>query len=177
MKFKLQDFVIESSPEDVKAGLELEATISAPSDIFSIDESKELFAFGIPDAGIAVTGIFKLGATISYSVGVSSSFNGEGVVDLGLTASLPNSAKVTADVKKGDGNSAVGFDGASFDPIFDVKSLTASMNLVAYSKAKIVFGIDVTKIGNLDVAVTLQVPKVTTTLTAAFGELLEAFVR
>ncbi|MCJ1260649.1 hypothetical protein MMC22_000511 [Lobaria immixta] len=169
-KFKIQDFVIESSPQDVKAELELETTVSASQELFSIDEAKELFAFGIPDAGIAVTGIFKLGATLSYSVGVSSSFKGEGVVDFGLAASLPNSAKITADAKNKDKNSAVGFEGASFDPIFDVKSLSASIDLIAYSKARIVFGIDVTKIGKLDVAVTLQVPKVTTTLTAAFEE-------
>ena len=161
----------------MKAELELEATISATKELLSIDESKELFAFGIPDAGIAVTGIFDLGATLSYSVGVSSEFKGEGVVDFGLAASLPNSAKVTADAKKGDGNSAVGFDGASFDPIFDVKSLSASVELVAYSKARILFGIEVTKIGKLDVAVTLQVPKVTTTLTVAFGKRLDPGVR
>lgn len=160
----------------MKAELELEATVSASQDSFSIDEAVELFAFGIPEAGIAVKDIFKLGATISYSVGVSSSFQGEGVVDFGLAASLPNSAKVTADAKKGAGNSAVGFDGTTFDPNFDVKSLSASISLIAYSKAKILFGIDVTKIGKLDVAVTLQVPKVTTTLTAAFGEHLEASV-
>lgn len=154
----------------MKAELELEATVSASQELFSIDESKELFAFGIPDAGIAIKGIFKLGATLSYSVGVSSSFQGEGVVDFGLVASLPNSAKVTADAKNSDKNSAVGFNGAQFDPIFDVKSLSASIDIIAYSKAKILFGIEVTKIGKLDVAVTLQVPKVTTTLTAAFGE-------
>lgn len=158
------------------AELELEATISESPDLLKIDESKELFAFGIPDAGIAVKGIFGLGATLSYSVGVSSEFKGQGVVDLGLKASLPNSAKVTADAKNTDGNNAVGFDGASFEPIFDVKSLSASVEVIAYSKAKILFGIEVTKIGKLDVAVTLQVPKVTTTLTAEFGEPLEASV-
>lgn len=158
------------------AELELEATISGSRDLLKIDKSQELFTTGIPDAGIAVKGIFKLGATLSYSVGVSSEFKGQGVVDLGLKASLPNSAKVTADFKNKDGNNAVGFDGASFEPIFDVKSLSASVEVIAYSKAKISFGIEVTKIEKLDVAVTLQVPKVTTTLTAAFGEPLEASV-
>lgn len=172
-KSKITDLVIDSSPEDVKAELELEATISASTEVFSVEQSKELFAFGIPEAGIAVTGIFKLGATLSYSVGVSASFSGQGVVDFGLAASLPNSAKVTADIKNEGGNSAVGFNGATFDPLFDVKSLSTTVELVAFSKAKIEFGIEVTKIGKLDVAVTLQVPKVTTTLTAAFGEFLK----
>ena len=167
---KITELVIDSSPEDVKAELELEATISASTELFSVEQSKELFAFGIPEAGIAVTGIFKLGATLSYSVGVSASFSGQGVVYFGLTSSLPNSAKVTADIKNEGGNSAVGFNEATFDPLFDVKSLSATVELVAFSKAKIEFGIEVTKIGKLDVAVTLQVPKVTTTLTAAFGE-------
>ena len=168
--FKITDFVVESSPEDVKAELQLEATISASTKRLSVEGSKELFAFGIPEAGFAVANLFELGATISYSVGVSAAFSGQGVVDFGLAASLPNSAKVTADWENDGGNSAVGFQEATFDPLFDVKSLSATVELVAFSKAKIAFGIDVTKIGKLDVAVTLQVPKVTTTVTAAFGE-------
>lgn len=91
-------------------------------------------------------------------------------MDFGLTASLPNTAKVTADVSHGDQSSAVGFDGGAIDPFFDIKSLSASVDLVAYSKARILFGIKVVRIGNLDVAVSLQVPKITTTLTAAYGE-------
>ena len=107
---------------------------------------------------------------LSYEVGVSSTFSGEGVVDFGLTAGLPNTAKVSADVSNKDKSAAVGFDGGSIDPFFDVKSLSASVDLVAYSKAKISFGIEVVKVGKLDVAVSLQVPKITTTLTAAYGE-------
>ena len=172
-KSKITEFVIESSPEDVKAVLQLEATISASTKRLSYNQTKLLFDAPISGAGVAVPGIFNLGATISYSVGFSASFSGQGVVDFGLNASLPNSAKVTADLKNKDGNSAVGFKDATFDPLFNVKSLSATVELVAVSKAQIKYGIDVIKIGKLDVAVTLQVPKVTTTLTAAFGEILQ----
>lgn len=168
--------VIDASPQKVAAKLGLEATISGSKEILSIDQSKELFSFGVPDAGIAVTGIFHLGAVLSYEVGVSSTFSGEGVVDFGLTAGLPDTAKITADVSNKDKSSAVGFDGGSVDPSFNIKSLSASVDLVAYSKAKISFGIDVVKVGKLDVAVTLQVPKITTTLTAAYGERLSTLI-
>ncbi|MCJ1470173.1 hypothetical protein MMC07_008818 [Pseudocyphellaria aurata] len=169
--FSIQYFVIESSPQDVKAELKLEATISASQNISFINRDKKLADFPIPGAGIAVTGLFKLGASISYSVGASSSFKGEAVVDFGLAASLPNSAKVTADVfNTRGGSSAVGFNETKFDSKIDFQKLSASISLVAYSKAKISFGIDVTTIGKLDVAVTLQVPKVTTTLTVEHNE-------
>lgn len=167
---KIQEVVIEASPEDVQAGIELEATISASSDRLSIDELIELVTFPIPGAGFAIAHIFKLGPTISYSVGVGASFSGEGVVDLGLRASLPDSAKVTADSQNGDGNSIVGFDGFSFEPNFDVKSLTARIDLDAYSEAKITLGIDVLETAKLDVTVKFDVPKVNASLIAAFGE-------
>ena len=91
-------------------------------------------------------------------------------MDFGIQASLPNSAKVIADVQKGDASGAVGFEGAGITPIFNVKSLTATVNLVAYSKAKISFGIDVVAVGHVNAAITLQVPKVTSTLTFVSGK-------
>lgn len=103
--FKLQNLILDASPDNVAAKIGLEATVSGSKEILSIDESKELFAFGVPDAGIAVTGIFHLGAVLSYEIGVSSTFSGEGVVDFGLTVGLLNTARVSTDVSNKDKHS------------------------------------------------------------------------
>ena len=142
-----------------------------------MNQSAELFNFPIPGASFSIPKIFTLGADIAYEVGVDSTFSGEGVVNFGLTASLPNSASVQADVWNRAG-SAVGFDGGPLvEPSFDVKSLSASLQIVTYSQAKVSFGINVVKFGDFDVAVALQIPKVTTTLTAAYGENLSNYGR
>ena len=167
--FSIKEFVIDASPQDVVAKLELQAIISASETLLSIDQSKELFAVGIPGAGIAVTGIFKLGATGSYSVGVSSTFQGNGLVDFGIQATLPNAAKVRADNINRESSSAVGFGQPSITPLFNVKSLSASVGLTAYSRLKVSFGIEVVKIGHVDTAIVLQVPKVTAQLNTGLG--------
>ena len=171
--FSIKEAVIEASPQDVKAELQLRASISALKQPISFDQSTELASIPIPGAGIEVPGIFKLGATIAYSVGVNVTLNGQGVVDFGLAANLPNSAKVTANLKNLGGSSVDGFGGTTFVPLFNVKSLTANVQLDALSTATIAFGIEVIKLGKLDMEVSLQVPKVTTALTAAYGKILK----
>ena len=115
-----------------------------------------------------MTGIFKIGATLAYQIGVTSTFSGQGVVDFGLQAGIPDAAKVTAKVKNPASNSAVNFDGP-LTPVFNVKSLTASVNLVAFSQAKLAFGAEINNVGKADIAITLIIPKVTTQLTASHG--------
>ena len=166
----MQDLTLDASPQSVLAKLELEATLTASDTPEALTFTKELFAFGIPDAGIAVAGIFSLGATLKYDVGVSSTFKGQGVFDFGLQAGLPDTAKLTADVSSPGDSSATGFDGFSVTPIFDVKSLSASVTVAAFSQPKLSFGIDITKIGHLDVAINVELPKVSATLTAEFGK-------
>ena len=75
--FSLQDLTLEASPSNFLAKLELEATVTASKEPDTLSESKELFSAPIPGAGISVTGIFKLGATVSYEVGTSATFAGK----------------------------------------------------------------------------------------------------
>lgn len=117
-----------------------------------------------------MTGLFSVGVTLSYDVGVSSTFQGEGVFDFGLQAGLADTAKLTADVSNPGASSATGFDGVSVTPIFDVKSLSASVTVSAFSQPKLSFGFDLTQVGHVDIAINVELPKVSATLTAAFGK-------
>ena len=167
--FVLQDLTLEATPSNFLAKLELEATVTSSKEPESLQESKEIFSAPIPGAGITVTGIFKLGATVSYDVGTSATFAGTATADFGLQASLPNGAKVVADINNPEDSSATGWQGSSLTPIFEVTKLSASIILAAYSQPKIAFGIELIEVGNVDVAVTMKLPEISSTLSASYG--------
>lgn len=160
---------LEASPQNFLAKLELETTVSSTSAPDTLTHTKELLSAPIPGAGISVTGIFKLGAVVSYDVGISASFAGNAVVQYGLQASLPNTAKVVADVHNPASSSATGFDGGALNPLFDLKSLSASVTVAAFSQPKLSFGIELNKIGTFEIAMTMKLPEVSATLTGSFS--------
>ncbi|KAL8687877.1 MAG: hypothetical protein Q9218_006073 [Villophora microphyllina] len=168
--FKLQDFTISGTPQDFAAKLELGTTITASYSPDSLSYNKTLFSAPIPDAGISVTGIFSLGAIVSYDIGVSTTFKGSASMNFGLTASLPNTAVAIADIQNPTQSSATGFDGGQFTPNFNLTALSASVTVAAFSQPKLSFGIDITKVGHLDVALAFKLPVVEATVKAAYNE-------
>ncbi|KAL8787172.1 MAG: hypothetical protein Q9213_002388 [Squamulea squamosa] len=166
--FILQDLTLAVSPVNFKAKLELEATVTASKSPATLQEKKEIFAAPIPGAGIAVTGIFKLGATFSYEVGTSATFAGTATARFGLEAGLPNNARVVADINNPDRSSATGWEGGSLTPTFQVTKLDTSINLAVYSQPKIAFGIELIKVATADVALTMKLPEISSTLSATY---------
>jgi hypothetical protein len=167
--FQPKDLVLTASPKGVQAELGLEAAISSTATLPLLKYSKELFAYGVPGAGVAVTNIFSIGVVLSYDVIGTATVSGSGTVDFGLKASLPDSAKLTADIVNKDSSSATGFSGGSLDPNFDITKGSASITLTASSQPKLSFGIELVKVENVDVEVIVKLPEVSATLTAAYG--------
>ena len=167
--FILQDLTLAVSPSNFKAKLELEATVTASKAPVPLQESKEIFAAPIPGAGIAITGIFKLGATVSYEIGTSATFAGTATARFGLEAGLPNNARVVADINNPSSSSATGWEGGSLTPSFKVTKLDASITLAAFSQPKIAFGIELIKVATADVAITLKLPEISSALSATYG--------
>ena len=168
--FSLKSLTLEGQPKNFAADLQITTTIAAVEKIDALSYTKELFAAGIPGAGIAITGIFHLGTTISYEVGISTSVKGTASFAYGLSASVPDTAQITADVQNPGSSSATGFDGGKITPNFDVTSLSASVTAAAFSQPKLAFGIELTGVGTFDVAMVLKLPQVSATLTAAYNE-------
>ncbi|KAI4199072.1 MAG: hypothetical protein LQ348_001939 [Seirophora lacunosa] len=166
--FKLQDLTLQAAPQSFKAVMQLQAVVTATASPAPLQESKELFAAGIPGAGIAVPGIFKLGVSVSYEVGTSATFAGSATVDFGLEASLPNNAKVIADITNPSSSSATGWQGTSFKPNLEVTKLSASLTLAAFSKPKLSFGIELVKVGQVDVGLTMKLPEISSALSAEY---------
>ncbi|CAO1604866.1 hypothetical protein XANCAGTX0491_008407 [Xanthoria calcicola] len=167
-KFVLQDLTLSVSPSNFKAKLELEATVTASKSPTPLQASKEIFTAPIPGAGIAVPGIFKLGATMSYEVGTSVTIAGTATARFGLEAGLPNNAIVVADINNPSQSSATGWKGGSLTPTFKVTKLDASITLAAFSQPKISFGIELIKVATADVALTMKLPEISSTLSATY---------
>ena len=159
-----------ATPHSLAAELELEATVTASNSPAALQYEKQLFSFPIPDAGISIAEIFTLGATISYDVGFTSTIQGTATLDFGLSAGTPDSAQLVADVKNPDSSSATGFGGGTVTPIFDVKQMSASLTLGAYSKPKLGFGVSLIKIGTAEVDISVKLPEVDVTFTADYSK-------
>ncbi|KAL8649240.1 MAG: hypothetical protein Q9210_004516 [Variospora velana] len=168
--FSLQQLTLAGSPQGFAAKMDIATKITAPYSPDQLAYSKELFSAPIPEAGISVTGIFSLGAVVSYEVGVSTTFSGSASMSFGLTASLPDTAVVIADSLDRSASTATGFEGAVFDPHFNLTALSAGVTLAAFSQAKLTFGVDITKVGKLEVGVALKLPAVEAIVKGAYDE-------
>ena len=100
--WRLRDLSIDASPHDLAAELMLQAIITATDEPETLQYTKELWSAPIPDATIEIPGMFKLGATLSYEVGVDASFKGSATVDLSLRSGIQDSAKAVIDLKSRD---------------------------------------------------------------------------
>ena len=92
-------------------------------------------------------------------------------MDFGLKATLPDSAQLVANIQDPDSSSATGFGGGSLTPLFDITQETASISLSAFSQPELKFGIELIEIGEIDVGLTVKLPEVSVTLSAAYGML------
>lgn len=75
---------------------------------------------------------------------------------------------MVADVNNPTYSSATGWQGSSLTPNFEVTKLSASISLAAFSQPKIAFGIELIDVGKVDVAVTMKLPAISSTLSADY---------
>ena len=165
--FQLQELSIDAQPNNFLAELELRAIAKSHSYSTPITLSQTLLEAAIPGAGIDIPEIFSVGGKISYGVGVSADLKGDFEVDFGLKAQLPNTAKLTADVKNPSASSSQGFDGA-LTPLFNVDHAEANLTLAAYTAPKISFGLTVVDVAKFEVGLSLKLPQISATFGAEY---------
>lgn len=170
--FQLKTLSLEGSPSGVAASLELEATlrgkVSGPGGSV-LEASKDLFSAAIPGAGINVPHIFQLGALLNFGVAASTSVSGVGNFTFGIGATVPNDARVTIDGLNPEQSSQTGFDGATFDPSFNVNQLDGNVTVAVSAQPKLTFGVEVIKVGKLEASLLLSLPKISATVGGIFG--------
>lgn len=167
---------METKLVNVFAVLRLEATITASDTITKDQKQTEFLAFGLPGAGVAIPGIFSLGATASYAVGAETKVRGRGVLDFGMTAGIPNKARTITKLRNILESQAIDFAGAPITPIFELRALTGDVSFTAYSLAKLSFGVEIAQIGKAQAAVLFKIPVITAQLTAGYCKFLNFVV-
>ena len=155
-------------PSSVQAALQLEATASTSREVGSHPFNLNLFHKALPYAGISINEIIDLGVTLDYSVGGDCTFSGSAVVDFGVNASVPDTAVLVIAYENGT-SEATGFNSSLLTPIFDIDNASASVTLSAWSQPEILFGINLHKVGQLDMTVTMKLPELTAKVTAVYG--------
>ena len=166
--FKLQDLSLDGTPHGLNGAVEMEAQITRYEKPDAWKFTKELFSAPVPDAGIEVPGIFQIGAILSYEVGVQAQLQGSATIDFGLGLNVPDSANIHADIMNPESSTAQGLSG-DITPLFDLKSITATVQLAAFASPKLSFGVELTEIGTLDIALTFKMPQVDVKFIAAYS--------
>ena len=149
--------------------------IDSFSDAQKSEDTKDLFSVPIPDLGVEIPKVLKLGLTVSYQIGYQTKVAGSGTVKLGATASLPDDAVAFADLKGAmdhdDKSTWSGFEGANVEPIFDVSELTATAKFAVFTQIDVAFGIEIEKDTKLAAELNLKIPQLSTTFAAGYSKL------
>ena len=161
---------IAALTNDLSATLQMEATLKSSVKVPALGKKLKVAEGPVPGLGLEVKGLFKVGAIVSYEVGVSTSFQGTSVLGFGLVAGVPKQARLVADAVNKQRSGAFGFDAYKSTPNFAVKSFTGEAKLTANTVPKISFGVEVTDIGKVDVDLSLKLPEVTASLGAEYSE-------
>ena len=177
----LKEATLSLSPKGFNTTMVLQAKMTYTekldkfSDAQKDEDTKDLFSVPVPDLGVEIPKVLKLGLTLSYQIGYSTKVAGSGTVKLGATASLPDDAVAMADLKGAmdhdDKSTWSGFEGAKLEPIFDVSELTATAKFAVFTQVDIAFGIEIEKEDKLAAELNLKIPQLSTTFAAGYSKL------
>jgi len=167
--FKLQDLTMDGQPHGLSGAVEFEAKVTKYEKPDAWKFTKDLFSAPVPDAGLEVPGIFKIGAILSYQVGVQAQLQGSATIDFGLGLQVPDTAGIHADILHPSSSTAQGLSG-DIKPLFDIKAITATVQFAAFAQPKLSFGVELTEIGTLDIALTFKMPQIAVKFIAAYSK-------
>lgn len=166
----MQEATLSASPKGLNATMELQAKVTRTDKLDEYSNKKELASMAVPELGIDIPHVLKLGVTLAYQIGYSTKVMGSATVILGATSSLPDDAIITIDLIDPDKSSWSGFEGAALVPIFDVTELSASVQFAVFSQADMSFGIEIPEHAKADVELNLKLPQLSTTYAAGYSK-------
>ena len=158
------------SPKNFNATMELQAMTTNTEKIEHLSKKKDLFTYPVPDLGFEIKHVCKVGVTLNYQIGFSTKFLGSNTIVFGATSSLPDDAVIRIDLMAQDKATHSGFEGAALHPLFDVKAVSNSVKFAVFTQADIQVGIDIHKIGRMDVELNLKIPQLSHTVTAGYSK-------
>ena len=159
---------MDGKPHGLNGAVELQAAITKYEKPDAWKFTKDLFSAPVPDAGLEVPGIFKIGAVLSYEVGVQAQLQGSATLDFGLGLDVPDTAGIHVDILHPESSSAQGLSG-DIKPLFDIKGLSATLQFSVFAQPKLSFGIELTQLGTLDVALSFKSPQLSIKFIAGYS--------
>ena len=148
--------------------MELQAQVTYNYDVAPLSGKIELFSMPVPDLGFEIKHLCKFGVTLAYQIAFQTKLLGSATLVFGATSSLPDDAIISIDLKNHDNTTRTGFEGAALHPVFDITALTSSLKFAVFTQADIAFGIDLHKVGKLDVELNLKIPQLSYIANAGF---------
>ena len=179
---KPKKFILEASPRNLQARTVVRAAFRVPFDsphfpghVFTKPQWP-LFEYPVPNAGFIIPGVIGMGLIASYWLGFETTIAGGANFSWGYQVSMPDTAKFSINVLDWPERSAVGFDGTSFEPVFDVHSFQGTVRFSGSSSLKLNFGIKLAKIGDYEVGMRVLAPDGGIVLTRIDGMLYILFL-
>ncbi|KAK2752341.1 hypothetical protein FQN55_007381 [Onygenales sp. PD_40] len=169
--FKPSSLLLEVSPQDFQATVQLEATIAQTNptiDILNWDQT--IIEAAIPGAGIVIPNIFTLGAKAAFNIQGNAGVIGTTTFTFGAKSTLPNGSKMSIDLVNPDNSATDGFETASVEPIFDVDKASITANIAAGPQLALTLGVEILDNTGIEAGVTFGVPTVNLNVTAGFDE-------
>ncbi|EWC44159.1 hypothetical protein DRE_06984 [Drechslerella stenobrocha 248] len=167
-QWNLKKLMLGAKPKNLKGRLELEVVIRSALPDPGIQFDQSLFEAGIP--GISIPGIFTLGPSIQYQVGMMLSTAGFGNFSVGVATMVPNEASILANILDFSQSSAKGFENTVLKPIFKLNDMTVMANAFAYAQPVVAFGVKVlTKFG-VEAALELKLPYINVDIATGYNK-------
>ena len=166
--FVPKELSFSGSPQSLVGGLDMEATVTASTTSIPRSTEKPILSGGIPDAGLTIGSLVKLGASYGYSIGFDASLQGSADILFGLDFAVPDNASLVVAPLGSTSSSASGWEPLIL-PHFQVKNIQADLSVGLYAKPSLLFGIDIGKAAHLDVGLDLSIPQVNATLSAKYN--------
>ena len=175
--FKILDLTLSIAPSGFSATAEVETTVTAAYspeqlnsitsgskslELFNLDGTTTLIEIPVPGAGLVVPKIFSLGMIASVETGFTMAFKGTLDFTLGLTASLPDTARLDLNIIDMEKSTATGFEDATAEPTLTLNNATASIEGTLFFRPKLALKAAVSSVGELSADIKFGLPQIST---------------
>ena len=158
------------SLKNFNATMELQAQSTYNHKIKALSGKLDLYVYPVPSLGFKIKHLCEVGLDLAYQIGYSTKFLGPTTIVFGATTSLPDDAAINIDLMNHDRSWHTGFEHAVLRPLFDIKAVSNSIKFAVYTQADMRFGIDINKVGRMDVELNLKIPQLSTAVTAGYSK-------
>lgn len=129
-------------------------------DLIKLGGTAEIIEIAIPGAGLVVPGIFSLGLVASVESGFTIMFKGTAGFTMGLTGSMPDTARLDLNLVDMEKSSATGFEGSKVEPVLTIHNATVAIDTTLFFRPKLALKAEVSSVGELGADIRFGLPQI-----------------